>query len=134
MRQGQDAPPPNSYKIRGQFDRWTPMVGKSFGVPHSAYAKVYIPESKNAGQGLDAPGPGTYDSRGAVGVNSRKYSMKSRVKVPDSSTRDNPPPNTYHPNFDFTEDNKFQAITFGFGNRCNVTGSKVSHLNLNRGH
>jgi hypothetical protein len=59
-------------------------------------------------------------------MNSRKFSLKGRVKLADSATRDNPPPNTYHPNFAVYEASKFSSITFGFGNRCNVNGCKLN--------
>jgi len=36
-------------------------------------------------------------------MNSLKFTLKSRVKQVDSATRDNPPPNTYHPNHGLTE-------------------------------
>ena len=77
---------------------------------------------------MENPGPGTYDYKTLVGANSKKFSLKSRVKAADSATRDNPPPNTYHPNFALSEASKFSAITFGFGNRVNVTGCKLSFL------
>ncbi len=51
--------------------------------------------------------------------------MKSRIKPVDGATRDNPPPNTYHPHHRMTEQSKFTAITFGFGNRVNVTGKVI---------
>lgn len=70
----------------------------------------------------DSPGPGTYDVRSYVGLNSRKFSLKSRIAPNDSTTRGNPSPNTYHPNFVLAEPSKFGAITFGFGTRCNVAG------------
>ena len=73
---------------------------------------------------MDAPGPGAYDVKGLVGVNARKFSLKSRIPPSDSATRNNPPPNSYHPNHTLSEPNKFGAITFGFGSRCNVTGCK----------
>ena len=71
---------------------------------------------------VDCPGPGAYEQKTLVGVNAKKFSMKSRIKVVDSATRDNPPPNTYHPNYGVYEPSKFGAITFGFGTKCNVTG------------
>lgn len=55
-------------------------------------------------------------------MNALKFTLKSRVKAVDSATRENPPPNTYHPNHVLTEQGKYGAITFGFGSRCNVTG------------
>jgi hypothetical protein len=54
--------------------------------------------------------------------------LKSRVKPSDSATRDNPPPNTYHPNYALTENGKYAAVTFGFGSRCNVTGCNNFYL------
>jgi hypothetical protein len=52
---------------------------------------------------IEAPGPGTYDLKSLVGANARKFSMKSRIKPADSATRDNPPPNTYHLNYNLSE-------------------------------
>jgi hypothetical protein len=77
---------------------------------------------------MDAPGPGAYDVKGLVGINAKKFSLKSRIPPNDSATRHNPPPNTYHPNFTLSEQSKFGAITFGFGTRCNVTGCKTNNL------
>lgn len=74
---------------------------------------------------LEAPGPGAYDQKTTIGMNTKTFTLKSRIKPVDSATRDNPPPNTYHPNFTISEPNKFSAITFGFGSRCNVTGCKL---------
>lgn len=55
-------------------------------------------------------------------LNSTKYSLKSRIKPLDSATRDFPPPNTYYINFKQTEQNKFNAITFGVGGRVTAAG------------
>ena len=128
MRDGRDSPPPNSYKIKGQFDKLRPNQGRSFGIPHSAYAKVYNPNNKVTSVIQDAPGPGAYEVKGMVGVNAKKFSLKSRVPECDSNTRSNPPPNSYHPNYTLSENSKFGAITFGFGSRCNVTGCKSNTL------
>ena len=46
LRSGMDSPPPNAYKIRGEFEKLRPDKGKSFGLPHSAYAKVYVESNK----------------------------------------------------------------------------------------
>lgn len=97
-------------------------------MPHSVYSKVYLPSNKYGVSMIEAPGPGTYELKGLVGVNAKKFSLKSRVKPADSATRDNPPPNTYHLNYNLSETQKFQAITFGFGNRCNVTGCKYFNI------
>ena len=61
LRVGQDSPPANTYKVRGQFDQLRPNQGKSFGLPHSAYAKVYIEGNKQSTSVNEAPGPGAYD-------------------------------------------------------------------------
>jgi hypothetical protein len=68
-------------------------------MPHSVYAKVYIPSNKYGTSMIEAPGPGSYEVKNNVGVNAKKFSLKSRIKPADSATRDNPPPNTYHLNF-----------------------------------
>lgn len=100
---GRDSPPPNNYKIRGTFERLRPNQGRSFGLPHSAYAKVYLPGNKYGTSMIEAPGPGAYDLKSCVGQNAKKITLKSRVKPVDSATRDNPPPNTYHLNYNLAE-------------------------------
>jgi hypothetical protein len=129
IREGKDSPPPNTYKIRGQFEKLRPNQGKSFGISHQYYAKVYLPDNKYSTTVVEAPGPGAYEQRTSIGLNSLKYTLKPRIKAIDSATRDNPPPNTYHPNHTLAEQSKFQAITFGFGSRVNVTGCK-KHLHI----
>jgi hypothetical protein len=116
---GKDSPPPTLYRTRSQFD-YVPGAGKTIGQPYSVYAKVHMPglNTKSA----EIPGPGTYDQKTTLGANSRKFTLKSRIKPADSATRDNPPPNTYDPVYDLSEESKFQKITFGFGSRPNVTG------------
>mmetsp|Transcript_24055 Transcript_24055/g.18352 ORF Transcript_24055/g.18352 Transcript_24055/m.18352 type:complete len:149 (+) Transcript_24055:304-750(+) len=103
LREGVDSPPPNSYKIRGQFDPVRLHKGRSFGLPHSAYSKVYLESNKYSTSVQEVPGPGAYDQHGLVGINAKKFSLKSRVKESDSATRDNPPPNTYNPIHALTE-------------------------------
>jgi hypothetical protein len=43
---GRESPSPNAYKIRGNFENLRLNTGKSFGMPHSVYSKVYIPNNK----------------------------------------------------------------------------------------
>ena len=104
---GRDSPPPDNYKIKGQFEKLRPNQGKSFGLPYSAYYKVYLPPNKFSTTLAENPGPGAYDVKNLVGLNARKYTLKSRVKECDSSTRDNPPPNTYQLNHALTEMSKY---------------------------
>lgn len=125
---GKDSPSPNSYRIRGNFDRLRSNNGKTFGLSHQAYAKVYIPNSKLNSNSLLTPGPGTYEYKNALGSESKKFTIKSRIK-PLDPTRDTPPPNNYHPNYAVYEPAKFGAITFGFGTRCNVNGCKTKFTN-----
>jgi len=40
----------------------------------------------------------------------------------DATTRNYPPPNSYNPDFTLTEQDRFNAITFGIGGRGSVTG------------
>ncbi|CAI2373834.1 unnamed protein product [Moneuplotes crassus] len=116
---GKDSPPPSLYRSRSQFD-YTPGAGKSMGIPYSAYKKVHMPGLNTR---LDEiPGPGSYEQKTSLGANSRKFSLKSRIKPADSATRDNPPPNNYSPNFGLTERSGFDDVGFGFGSRPNVTG------------
>ena len=126
---GKESPSPNSYRIRGNFDKIRTNTGKTFGLSHQAYAKVYIPNSKLNSNSLQIPGPGTYEPKYTLGSESKKFTIKSRIS-PLDPTKDTPPPNSYHPNFSVYEANKFGAITFGFGTRCNVNG--CIHILTNR--
>jgi hypothetical protein len=116
---GKDSPPPTLYRSRSQFD-YTPGAGKSIGQSYACYKKVHMPGLNTRSD--EIPGPGNYDIKTTLGMNSRKFSMKSRVKAIDSATRDNPPPNTYNPTYSQNEESRFDKITFGFGSRPNVTG------------
>lgn len=40
----------------------------------------------------------------------------------DATTRNYPPPNCYNPDWTLTEQDRFNAITFGIGGRGSVTG------------
>jgi len=73
---GWESPPPTTYKIKSEFEAKT--NGYSFGIPYSYYKKVHI-EGLNT-QSEDIPGPGTYDQWTTIGLNSLKFSFKSRVK------------------------------------------------------
>ena len=75
MIYGGESPPPNSYKIKGQFEKLRPNQGKSFGLPHSVYQKVYLPGNKTTTTTLEAPGPGNYEIKGLVGTNPKKFSI-----------------------------------------------------------
>ena len=125
---GLEAPSPDNYKIRGQFERIRPNVGRTFGVSHKAYEKVYIPNSKQSFGTAENPGPGNYDIKTLIASSSLKYSIKNKLKDNDSATRDNPPPNSYNLNFKLTSPSKFKQISFGFGNRVSVTGSNFFSL------
>ena len=95
MYTGRDSPPPTSYqKLNQQFDK-NRGTGYSFGLPYSAYKKVHY-EGINTGA-EDVPGPGNYDQKTFMGANSCKFSLKSRIKPQDATTRNFPPPNCYDP-------------------------------------
>ena len=61
IKEGVDSPPPNTYKLKGQFEKLRPNAGKSFGISHAFYGKVYLPENRYTTSMIEAPGPGTYD-------------------------------------------------------------------------
>jgi hypothetical protein len=107
MLTGRDSPSPNCYRLRGNFEKLRFNNGKSFGMPHSVYSKVYNPNNKITSLMVECPGPGAYEVKNLVGTNAKKFSMKSRIKPVDTATRDNPPPNTYHPNYSVYEASKF---------------------------
>ena len=85
---------------------------------------MYLPGSKCTTTTLEAPGPGNYEIKTLVGT-AKKFSMYQKVKPVLPSAVETPPPNSYHLNFNLSEPHKFSAITFGFGNRCNVNGCKL---------
>jgi hypothetical protein len=116
---GKDSPAPSMYRTRSQFEL-NPNKGKSIGESYACYKKVHMP-GLNTRQD-EIPGPGNYDSKTTLGTNSRHFTLKSRTKPTEITSRHNPPPNTYNPAFQLTEPSKFEKITFGFGSRPNVTG------------
>jgi hypothetical protein len=79
-----------------------PNQGKSFGLPHSVYQKVYLPGSKCTTTTLEAPGPGNYEIKTLVGSQARKFSMYQKVKPILPSAVENPPPNSYHLNYNLS--------------------------------
>lgn len=119
---GKDSPPPTLYRSRSQFD-YKPGAGRSIGQSYAVYQKVHMPGLNTRNE--EIPGPGAYEQKTMLGANSRKFSLKSRIKPADSATRDNPPPNSYTPNYSPAEQSRFSKVTFGFGGRPNVTG-KIS--------
>ena len=116
---GKDSPPPSSYRLKSDFGRKRD-VGKSFGLPHSAYNRVHLEGVCTTADEL--PGPGTYDQKTMLGQNSRKFSFKSRIKTQDAAARNFPPPNCYNPDHLQTEQSRFDAVTFGVGGRGSVNG------------
>lgn len=87
---GKDSPAPSMYRSRSQFE-FDPHKGKSIGESYACYKKVHMPGLNTRAE--EVPGPGAYDQKTMLGANSRKFTLKSRVKPLDSATRDNPPPN-----------------------------------------
>ena len=75
----------------------------------------------------DVPGPGNYDMKTTMGLNSCKFSFRQRIKPQDATTRNYPPPNCYDPEFSQTEQLRFNAITFGIGGRGNVNGKLLDN-------
>ena len=101
---GMDSPPATRYTLSSPFDD-TKERGPSFGASYEVYRRVHAPGvNMHADQ---VPGPGSYDLKTFVGKNARKVSLKGRFKVPNSATRDNPPPNTYKPCFRLVEQSKY---------------------------
>ena len=49
----------------------------TFGVSREAFKKVVIKGATAQGEG--APGPGSYDTRGATGKEAQKYSMRPKT-------------------------------------------------------
>lgn len=120
------SPPPTQYKIRSAFDGKEKRKGKTFGISRNYYENVYIPGINIVTPAISGqvPGPGQYASAetNPIGKNARKVALKSRVPQCTSATKEFPAPNMYKPGFGLTEQNRFNGVGFGVGNRGNPTG------------
>jgi hypothetical protein len=111
-------------------------MGHSFGIPYEHYAKVHIKGVNTRADQI--PGPGTYPSKSTIGGNSPKFTLKGKLREISnfislslaSATKEIPPCTTYSPLHSQTEYRKFHAVTFGIGDRPNVTGSNFSKINF----
>ena len=123
------SPPPTQYRISSAFEEnklSATTKGKTFGISRGYYDNVYLPTSENVAPRMAAqvPGPGQYAplETNPLGKNAKKMSLKSRIPPCTSSTREFPAPNVYKPAHGLTEQNRFNGVGFGVGNRGSATG------------
>lgn len=98
---GKDSPPPGSYVVWGEVGE----KGKGFSFGERRFDCVK----------RELPGPGSYRVTVEPGKDSPKFSMRARRKGVFYPT--SPPPNAYRPSTTLTQDNRFQSIGFGYGDR-----------------
>ena len=115
-------PAPNHYPTKSDFP---PDInkGKSFGLPHSVYEKIYIPnlnyQSPHVAKNF--PGPGQYKIDEQIGSGKKKITLKSRIKwFAEENRSDAPPSNYYNPVRDLTEPSRFKKISLGYGQRSTI--------------
>lgn len=121
MYTGRDSPPPATYRLKTDIEmRKMKNTGYSFGLPYSVYKKVHMEGVATGAE--DIPGPGNYDQKTTIGANSRKFSIKSKLKNLDATTRNYPGANYYNPEHNQTEQSRFDNIGFGVGGRGSVNG------------
>ena len=122
-------PSPAKYQIKSEFDT-NKGKGKTFGIPWSAYDRVYQPNSQlvpiSYSKGL--PGPGTYHSQKDPTLNMSKVTFAPKGKMfNENICLDSPKCTHYTPKNGITESSRFKKITFGFGDKYDFT--KVGNAN-----
>ena len=84
-----ESPPPNQYRLFSAFEG--SRSGKSFGMPHSIYANVRVPQLDCATpNNLEyIPGPGTYyyAEKDPIGKKAKKFALKGRIDMPSNGNK-----------------------------------------------
>ena len=123
---GSSSPPPTQYRIASTFEKQHQIKGKTFGVSRKYYDNVYVPGSEIVApcNAVQVPGPGQYShaESNPLGKSAKKMSLKSRIPESTSASKDFPAPNMYRPGYALVEQNRFNGVGFGVGNRGSPTG------------
>ena len=131
---GFDTPAPSWYKIPSPFDgkRIELNKGKSFGISRGYYENVYVPKQTSVSPrvSVQVPGPDFYNplAFNPIGKNAKKFTIKSRIPICSSATKNFPAPNMYKPVHTLTEANRYSGIGFGLGNRGNPSGTSSNKI------
>lgn len=95
-----DYPSPDRYNLT--YNYIDKAKGKTFGMPHSCYAKVHLEGSNLVTPEIakDYPGPGQYTHEIPIGSNKQKVSLKARGKMfNEFGDEDTPSANYYSPSY-----------------------------------
>ena len=120
-------PSPLAYRIKSEFDQHYQKKGKTFGLPHSVYEKVYLEGSKDSPLAYkkELPGPGTYNITKDIIAGKGKVSFPARGKMFNEGLGlGSPKCNQYSPKRDLIESAKFKGITLGIGPKSDFTKKK----------
>ena len=117
-----DFPAPNHYPIKSDFPPDL-KKGKTFGLSHAAYAKIYLPNLnyQSPDMAKNFPGPGQYNVDEEIGSKKKKSTLKSRVKwFTEENLSEAPPSNYYSPVRSLVEPSRFKNISIGYGERSSL--------------
>ena len=124
-REAVNFPSPAKYKIKSEFDT-KKGKGKTFGLPWSAYERVYQPNSQlvSIAYSKGLPGPGTYYNERDPTVAMSKTTLAPKGKMfNENICLDSPKCTNYTPINSLTENARYKKITFGFGEKYDFTKS-----------
>jgi len=122
-------PAPDRYNLKSDFDN--KHKGRSFGLPHSVYAKVHIPGTNvvHPEVARNIPGPGSYNTEEAIGADKVKYTLKPRGRMFNEGLGgDTPASNYYTPSDVAISPSRFKNTTFGVGGRYDFTKAGNSYV------
>jgi len=117
-----DNPAPDRYNLKSDFE--SKHKGRTFGLPHSVYAKTYMPGSNvvHPEVAKNIPGPGSYNYDEAIGTDKVKYTLKPRGRMFNEGLGgDTPASNYYAPSDVAISPSRFKNTTFGVGGRYDFT-------------
>jgi hypothetical protein len=123
-KHSKDVPGPDRYSLKSDFD--PKHKGRTFGLPHSVYAKVYVPGNNvvNPETAKEIPGPGSYKYDEPIGADKVKYTLKPRGRMFNEGLGgDTPASNYYTPNDVAISPSRFKNTSFGIGGRSDFTKS-----------
>ena len=120
-----DHPSPLAYRIKSEFDHT--KKGRTFGLPHSVYEKVYVEGSKDSPLAFkkDLPGPGSYDITKDIIAGKGKMSFQARGKMFNEGLGlGSPKCNQYSPKTELVTPAKYKNVSLGIGKKYDFTKKK----------
>jgi hypothetical protein len=121
-------PSPDRYNLTSEFDQKD--KGKTFGLPYSAYERIYIPGNPNVPLSVtkDLPGPGAYYMPRDPVASMSKITLKPKGKMFNEDIIGcSPKCNQYSPKSTLVQSARFAKPTFGFGDKYDFTKSTNSY-------